>query len=442
MQESGNRSNIGPSVAGAVGPGQIMPATFASVARPGRKYQQSHGQAQVSGRLLDNYMQKYGDPARAAVAYFSGEGNVAPPGSSVPWKRDIADQNGKTVSSYVSDVVGRMGGQQVAQASPSYSAYQHNPWANPKEQDLARGMVTPSTGVDVYGNPVASNIMGGVQAQPVGPGATPGYRAPVTVGAEGQVSTEVPFPAPGQRAAPQSLQERLQPLVTMGQQFGQQGAANRAIQAQTGEEIKTGFASFPVIQSLNTMEDLIKKHGENMPFGPTAEWVNELKRGLAQHAPGLFNEKDFQGLAAADELKKLSAWLSTAVGRQAGGTDLSLLQGRDSVPGQHNSKEGALSLIDMMRQVQMLNARFAMDNMNNFGKPGFNFWQQRKGSSPIIRLLTTLPEIQSGLICLQRINKDRLQNRVVVGASLDNAHYNGTITKWAYTGAASRRCFG
>ena len=45
-----------------------------------------------------------------AVAYFSGPGNVAPPGSATPYKVDAADANGKTTSSYVSDVLGRMGG--------------------------------------------------------------------------------------------------------------------------------------------------------------------------------------------------------------------------------------------------------------------------------------------------------------------------------------------
>ena len=208
--------------------------------------------------------------------------------------------------------------------------------------------------------------------------------------------------------------ERLDALQQKGLLYGQQSAANKAIQEQTSEEIKTGFASFPVIQTLNTMEDLIDKHGDNMPFGPTAEWLNELRRGLAQHAPGLFTEKDFKGLAAADELKKLSAWLSTAVGRQAGGTDLSLMQGRDSVPGQHNSKEGAKSLIDMMRQVQVLNARFAMDNANNFGKPGFNLLAEKEKFFATHPIINKLPEIQSGLICPQRINKGKLQNRVVV----------------------------
>jgi hypothetical protein len=120
-QESGGNPNIGTSVNGAHGIGQILPATFARFAKPGEDINKPEDNLAVSQRITDTYMQRYGDPARAAVAYFSGEGNVAPPGSPTPWKEDRKDGNGKSVSSYVSDVLGRMGSGvakpiQVAQA--------------------------------------------------------------------------------------------------------------------------------------------------------------------------------------------------------------------------------------------------------------------------------------------------------------------------------------
>jgi hypothetical protein len=111
-QESGNNPNVGTSIDGARGVGQIMPATFARFAKPGENINNPDDNRAVSGRILDTYMQKYNDPARAAVAYFSGEGNVAPPGSPTPWKRDTHDGNNKYVSSYVSDIMGRLGGGQ------------------------------------------------------------------------------------------------------------------------------------------------------------------------------------------------------------------------------------------------------------------------------------------------------------------------------------------
>jgi hypothetical protein len=109
-QESGNRSNVGTSVDGAVGPGQMLPATFQQYARPGERIDNPADNRAVSGRMIDHYTQQYqGDPARVAVAYFSGPANVAPPGSAHPWKNDAQDGNGKSVSSYVADIQGRLG---------------------------------------------------------------------------------------------------------------------------------------------------------------------------------------------------------------------------------------------------------------------------------------------------------------------------------------------
>lgn len=109
-QESGNNSSIGNSIDGAHGPGQIMPATFAQYAKPGESIDNPADNRAVNGRILADYSQRYnGDPARIAVAYFSGPGNVAPAGSPTPYLRDAKDGNGKSTSGYVSDVLRRLG---------------------------------------------------------------------------------------------------------------------------------------------------------------------------------------------------------------------------------------------------------------------------------------------------------------------------------------------
>jgi Transglycosylase SLT domain len=114
-QESGNRDNVRVSVTGAIGPGQIEPETFAKYARPGESISNPADNRAVSGRIVADYYQKYGgDAERVAVAYFSGPNNVAPPGSPTPWITDKHDPNGKSVSSYVADVAGRLGGHVVA----------------------------------------------------------------------------------------------------------------------------------------------------------------------------------------------------------------------------------------------------------------------------------------------------------------------------------------
>ena len=101
QQESGDRG---------VNPGQVQPATFQQFAQPGEVYGDPAAMRNVAYRALDAYAQRYqGDPQRIAVAYFSGPGNVAPLDSPTPYLRDVADSNGKTVSSYVSDIEGRVG---------------------------------------------------------------------------------------------------------------------------------------------------------------------------------------------------------------------------------------------------------------------------------------------------------------------------------------------
>jgi len=115
-QESGGRQTdvsgkTLTSIDGAKGAGQMMPSTFAKYAQPGEKIDNAQDNLRVSSRIVDSYFQKYGgDPQRVAVAYFSGEGNVAPAGSPTPWLKDAKDGNGKSVSSYVADVTRRIGG--------------------------------------------------------------------------------------------------------------------------------------------------------------------------------------------------------------------------------------------------------------------------------------------------------------------------------------------
>jgi hypothetical protein len=121
-QESGNNPDIGTSSAGAHGIGQIMPETFAQYAKPGERIDNPADNLAVHNRIIADYLGRYGgDPERIAVAYFSGPGNVAPPGSPTPWINDTADTNNKHVSSYVADIDRRMGAgrtQQVASQAP------------------------------------------------------------------------------------------------------------------------------------------------------------------------------------------------------------------------------------------------------------------------------------------------------------------------------------
>ena len=108
--ESGNNPHVRTSPQGAVGQGQIMPATAKPYMLPGENLNNPHDNLAIHNRIMDDYKRRWpGDPARQAVAYFSGPGNVAPPGSATPWKRNVSDVN-ESVSKYVADAMHAAGG--------------------------------------------------------------------------------------------------------------------------------------------------------------------------------------------------------------------------------------------------------------------------------------------------------------------------------------------
>lgn len=109
-QESGGGRNITTSIDNAHGDMQIIPSTFAAYARPGERIDNRADNIAVGKRILADLSQKYnGDAARVAVAYFSGPGNVAPPGSATPWKENRRDGQGTSVSQYVNGILTRLG---------------------------------------------------------------------------------------------------------------------------------------------------------------------------------------------------------------------------------------------------------------------------------------------------------------------------------------------
>ena len=123
-QESGGNPSAPTSVDGAVGQFQIMPATFAQYARPGEAIQSAADQKTVFNRIMTDLSAKYpNDPQRQAVAYFSGTGNVSPTGSVQPFLQDRQDGTGKSTSSYVSDVMTRLGSAGGVAGIPSRADY-------------------------------------------------------------------------------------------------------------------------------------------------------------------------------------------------------------------------------------------------------------------------------------------------------------------------------
>ncbi len=116
-QESNAGANSRTSVDGARGGMQILPATFKAFAKPGESIDNPDDNMRVGVRYLKHLGDKFeNDPAKVATAYFSGEGNVNT-GNGSAWKADHKDGNGKRVSAYVSDILGRLSPVGNAQAS-------------------------------------------------------------------------------------------------------------------------------------------------------------------------------------------------------------------------------------------------------------------------------------------------------------------------------------
>ena len=107
-QESGAGKNSRTSVDGARGGMQIIPSTFRAFAKPGERIDNPDDNLRVGVRYIKHLGDKFdNDPAKISTGYISGEGNVNA-GSGPAWKVDRKDGNGKSVSSYVTDVLGRI----------------------------------------------------------------------------------------------------------------------------------------------------------------------------------------------------------------------------------------------------------------------------------------------------------------------------------------------
>jgi hypothetical protein len=119
-QESSYGRNPSTSVTGNIGPMQISKSLFGEYAQRGENIHDFNDNLRVGNRILDDYLKKYnGDWQRAAVAYYSGEGNVAPAGSPTPYKRNISPRPGvpgPSTAGYIAQVGAKM---RLAQNAPA-----------------------------------------------------------------------------------------------------------------------------------------------------------------------------------------------------------------------------------------------------------------------------------------------------------------------------------
>lgn len=296
-----------------------------------------------------------------------------------------AQRNSQDMSALVSQL---QGGQKVD--PQNLGRMIANPLVSPEQRALALKLMSPEATQSVYGQPGYQSPVQGVQAAPIQGNYTPGYR--VNQGAEG-VHTDAPISAPmpaprpampppgaspmgpppsappagvgapspalptgpapvapnGAPSGPMSLDQ----LAAKGREFSAQRAFTQGT-AEGQTNIAKGdidaAATAPTIKRVaGTMLDDLRTHGDKMTFGPTAEWSNNVKRIAANYAPGVM-KSELEALASADSFDKMSAQLTSLLAK-GGGTDAQLFNNMKSVPGAHNSKEGAEALLKMTMQV-------------------------------------------------------------------------------------------
>jgi hypothetical protein len=184
---------------------QIQPGTWAQYAQPGENINNRTDNMAVGRRIVDDYMGRYGgDPSRVATAYFSGAGNVAPAGSANPFLKDTTDASKKTTSSYVADVMGRLGAPAPA-AAPAVAGTTLNTSGAPAT--AAGGGTLPGFGTTAASNQFTQGVqtldkaMGGSGQAPGQGGGPPQMQAP-----------PMPPPPPARGVSP---------LLQMPQVYGQ-----------------------------------------------------------------------------------------------------------------------------------------------------------------------------------------------------------------------------
>ncbi len=254
-----------------------------------------------------------------------------------------------------------------------------NPMASPEARGLVQHLIEPQSITSGYGQPAYQSPSQGVVAPPIrgnyipsapisqsvegasqtGPAPAPGAAMPrggafggmsKPVG-WGQGQTPPPAPAPGEGNAFGGYQGpmTLDQLAAKGRNLSAQKAMSEAQTGVAKQDFSAASTAPDIKRVAGIMLDDINAHGDKMTFGPTAEWSNNIKKIAANYAPGAVKDQ-LTSIASADSFDKMSAQLTSMLSK-SGGTDAQLFNNMKSVPGSHNSKEGAVALLKMTMQV-------------------------------------------------------------------------------------------
>lgn len=309
-----------------------------------------------------------------------------------------------------------------------------DPMASPETRATIGILMHPQPTKDMFNRPAFQSPMQGVQAAPVKGDLQFGLQTPVTVPG---ASTTVPVPAPSQQRAPVASSPRwygdreaeaaglypspartgggnsgpvssptpaagpldyLDPIFKKGQDFERQAAYNKAGAGAGGDVIKEDIAAANdaanVIKNVSIVEDDLRRYGDKITFGPTAEVSLKAKQAAANYFPGMMKEQAAY-IAAAENINKIGVTLAGALAKQVGGgTQGEFYTAMQAVPGLTTTPQGALAMASMMKQAAAKQQQLGLllQNPDNWGN--YQYLKQQFYSQPqnqIINPLTNNP---------------------------------------------------
>jgi len=316
-------------------------------------------------------------------------------------QQQAAQQNASDQTALISEL-------QRGKVDPAIAAHIYaNPMASPESRALITHLISPKPIEDVNGRPAYASPSAGIQAAPINGPFQPGIRIPEAAGgastttplpappmpnqpvptpappqvvprppvaptskvwgdkegeAAGIYPPSAPAPAPAPSAATDvpnfndrfgAANSRLSQLAAMDRDFSAKKVLTQAGATAQGEgnqeDVRSATAAPTIIKGLGLIKSTIQS-SPGVTFGPTAGWSADVKRVIANYAPGLSDEKS---LAGADAIEKLNFGLASQLAKTVGGTQGELFKAIGSTPGTEKSKQGTLALIDMMQQDQL-----------------------------------------------------------------------------------------
>jgi Transglycosylase SLT domain len=336
------------SPAGARGTAQIQPDTFKRYALPGESFNNEDDRVRAAGRFVDDLWRQYpNDPARVAVGYFSGPGNISAPGSPTPWKENKSDHN-LTTSQYVQRFMGKLSGGLAPAAGDTTTAAPTVPPGGtaPAAPAGGGGGAAPAPAAPEGGTGPVPGAAGGPSPAasigvPGGPALTPQQQADLEVSKRQQLADIEQAKEVGTHQAQTNID------ISAIQQ--------KALNGEYGDQSKAIVATAQGVPTKLQRLDELTNAAAEFRTGATAE-LRKAALSKMVDAIQLMGGKvpDFmmKGITGAEVIEKEGGFLAAEMTRMLGSREAASIfnQIKAIQPGLHMSTGGFEAILSSIRQ--------------------------------------------------------------------------------------------